>query len=67
MVKYDYDSARPYTVTRTGYRPHAWSDIKCPFCQRESRAYSWSLAGGGKCCPCGAKHNFWGTTAPRVK
>ncbi len=26
----------------------------CPFCQTEVKAYTWSLAGGGKRCSCGA-------------
>lgn len=39
--------------------------ITCPFCGTEVTAYLWSLAGSGKRCPCGAKHNGYGqTTAP---
>lgn len=28
--------------------------LRCPFCQGRVVAYVWSLAGGGKRCPCGA-------------
>lgn len=41
--------------------------IKCPFCGVEVKAYMWSLSGGGKLCPCGAKHDSYGTTlAPKT-
>jgi hypothetical protein len=30
--------------------------VTCPFCGAEVKAYVWSLAGGGKRCPCGALH-----------
>ena len=33
-------------------------DIECPFCSEVVTAYKWSLAGGGKKCPCGAKHTW---------
>ena len=36
--------------------------IQCPFCDCEIEAYVWSLAGSGKRCYCGAKHDFYGTT-----
>lgn len=36
--------------------------IACPFCQSEVVAYIWSLAGGGKRCPCGAIHSSQGST-----
>jgi hypothetical protein len=43
--------------------------IDCPFCGTTSRAFVWSLAGGGKCCEnrkCGAKHASFGVSFPRV-
>jgi hypothetical protein len=36
--------------------------ITCPFCHERVRAYVWSLAGGGKRCPCGALHGNLGMT-----
>lgn len=36
--------------------------ITCPFCHDEIEAYSWSLAGGGKRCTCGALHGPGGMT-----
>lgn len=33
-------------------------DIKCPYCGQVVTAFKWSLAGGGKKCPCGAKHTY---------
>lgn len=35
-------------------------DITCPFCGETVTAYVWSLSGGGKRCPCGAKHGSTG-------
>lgn len=46
-----------------------WAEIRCPFCGTISRAFVWSLPGGGKCCEngrCGAKHGSTGQTIPRV-
>ena len=34
--------------------------VTCPFCGRDTEAYTWSLAGGGKRCPCGALHGYRG-------
>lgn len=28
--------------------------IRCPFCKRTVEVFTWSLAGGGKRCECGA-------------
>lgn len=43
--------------------------VTCPFCDQVTRAYIWSLSGGGKKCQCGALHCGWGMsfkeTAPR--
>ena len=69
-VEYDHEAAREYTVVREGckYPSSTWWDIRCPFCQTISRAYRWSLYGGGKLCEaksCRAKHNGYGTTIPR--
>lgn len=69
-VQYDNDKALPYTVTRTGLKPPSsnWSDIKCPHCGVTSRAYWWSISGGGKkCVGCGAMHNSAGMTSPLKK
>ena len=35
--------------------------IWCPFCGAKAEARSWSLAGGGKRCECGAKHHWYGS------
>lgn len=69
VTDYDRDNARPYKVMRTGLKPPSsnYSDIKCPFCEREVRAYWWSIAGGGKKCICGAKHDSRGMTAQPIK
>lgn len=68
MADYDHDEARRFSVTRQGCKAPSsnWSDIQCPFCRNTVRAYHWSLAGGGKLCMCGAKHNSFGETAPPV-
>lgn len=65
MPDYDFANARRYEVVRTGLKPPSsnWSDIKCPWCGQTVRAYWWSIAGGGKKCPCGAKHSSLGVTA----
>jgi hypothetical protein len=58
-------------------RPHDRSDtyaavgrsycyITCPFCGERVRAYVWSLAGGGKRCPCGALHGSLGQSHKKV-
>lgn len=69
MIKYDDENAKQYEVVRTGCKPPSsnWSDIKCPFCAAVVRAYWWSIAGGGKKCSCGAKHNSYGYTSQVVK
>lgn len=37
--------------------------ITCPFCEEQTRAYIWSLAGSGKRCDgCGALHTWKGVT-----
>jgi hypothetical protein len=41
-------------------RSHCY--ITCPFCQAETKAFVWSLAGGGKRCSCGALHTNLGLT-----
>lgn len=66
MIEYDSDDSRPFAVTLRGCKAPSsnWSDIRCPFCNNVVRAYHWSLAGGGKLCTCGAKHNSFGRTAP---
>lgn len=46
-----------------------YADVRCPFCGTVSRAFIWSLSGGGKVCVnkrCGAKHGSTGQTSPRV-
>lgn len=40
--------------------------IECPFCRMSVVAYSWSLAGGGKRCVCGALFGSTGTAYRRV-
>lgn len=69
MPEYNREAAREYRVRRTGLKAPSsnWADIECPFCVTESRAYIWSLHGGGKKCinrKCGAMHNGYGTTSP---
>ena len=68
-AEYDWANAREYEVTGTGIKPPSsnYSYIRCPFCQRVERAYWWSISGGGKKCPCGAKHNSAGMTAQPIK
>lgn len=68
-IAYDHDNAKTYTVTGRGLKPPSsnWSNIRCPFCQSVVRAYHWSLFGGGKKCPCGAKHDGYGNTAQPIK
>lgn len=45
----------PYRVVRMAPAMGRTSiDIVCPFCLSVVTAYTWSLAGGGKRCGCGA-------------
>lgn len=69
MAEYDFDRSREFSIVGRGLKAPSsnWVDVKCPFCQHVSRAYVWSLSGGGKKCEnrkCGAKHNSVGMTAP---
>lgn len=66
---YDFTNKRRYSIKRRGMdRPSSkWSEIRCPFCLTLVKAYHWSLAGGGKKCTCGAKHDSWGFTAQPSK
>jgi hypothetical protein len=71
MPEYNQQKARSYRVTRSGLKAPSsnWVDIECPFCGTESRAYVWSLSGGGKKCvnrKCGAMHTSYGDTIPLV-
>lgn len=58
MADYDHDKARKGKVLRTGLKPPSsnFSICKCPWCEGETKAFWWSLAGGGKKCYCGAKY-----------
>lgn len=58
-MSYDETRARVGKVLRTGLKPPSsnYSICRCPFCQGETKAFWWSLAGGGKKCSCGAKYN----------
>lgn len=41
--------------------------ITCPWCQADTEAYVWSLAGSGKrCVKCGALHTYRGISYRRV-
>ena len=53
------EERRPYSA-REGSSTvgHTVLYITCPFCGVETKAHVWSLAGGGKRCPCGAKHTY---------
>lgn len=54
--------SKKFTVTRERSEFGTSSiDIECPFCQTNTTAYIWSLAGSGKKCPgCGAIHHWQG-------
>jgi hypothetical protein len=70
--RYDYKAGVSYKVLRTGLKPPSsnYSIIECPFCQQQSRAYWWSISGGGKRCEnkkCGAMFNSAGTAYPALK
>jgi hypothetical protein len=47
-------------------RGRSYCYITCPFCNAEVKAYVWSLAGGGKRCPCGALHGNYGTSTKKI-
>jgi hypothetical protein len=66
MSEYDPTRAEAVAIVRRGMkRPSSlWSDLKCPFCKTVTRAYHWSLAGGGKKCACGAKFDYYGNAVP---
>lgn len=48
--------AREYTIAGTYSKDNGRTevDIICPFCGERITARTWSLAGGGKRCTCGA-------------
>lgn len=57
------NSAEVRQFTCDGKYPHpngrSYTNVTCPFCDWETRAYLWSLAGSGKKCAnpnCGAVH-----------
>ena len=58
MPDYDQDRAEKGLVLRTGLDAPSsnYSICRCPFCQGETKAFWWSLAGCGKKCYCGAKY-----------
>lgn len=63
------NAQRPYEVTRSGCEGtgRTWAWLKCPFCQLETKAYVWSLAGGGRLCQtksCRAKFTSFGMCYP---
>lgn len=66
------NAVRDYTVVAEGGFSglgQRWIEIRCPFCGTVSRAFLWSLAGGGKRCEnrrCRAKHASFGRTMPLV-
>lgn len=62
--EYREHQAYNYTKERSG-RSNCLID--CPFCGATVKAYVWSLAGGGKKCPCGALHCTRVTIAPKKK
>ena len=51
--------SRFYTVRSENRRPAGRStvDIECPYCGVVTQARTWSLAGAGKRCDCGAVHH----------
>ncbi len=58
---------REYTVVAagvvvdvTGRRTQKTITVVCPFCSAHVRIFVWSLCGGGKLCPCGAKFQSGG-------
>lgn len=65
---YDHDAGKPYHSH--GYRSvmgRSTVEIVCPHCGTQSRAYIWSLSGGGKKCEnraCGAMHTSTGLSYP---
>lgn len=40
--------------------------VECPFCRAAVVTYTWSLAGGGKRCDCGAKLDAYGMAKKSV-
>lgn len=71
-TKYDHDNPRDIRIIKQGMDPPSsrWSDMVCPFCGHISRAYHWSLAGGGKKCEnraCGAKFDITAQAVPVLK
>lgn len=58
-MTYDRSRAQMGRITRTGLKPPSsnFSICECPFCKAQTKAFWWSLAGGGKKCDCGAKYD----------
>lgn len=69
MSKYNFEGRKRWTLV--GGSPRASGKtfviLKCPFCQCDTKAYVWSLAGDGKICHtngCGAKFARYGYSTP---
>lgn len=73
QYNYSDNAARKYDVVRQGGFSglgQRYVMIRCPFCGTESKAYIWSISGGGKLCEnkkaCGAKFASFGNAYPVV-
>jgi hypothetical protein len=58
----DYERSATYSAVGRSY-----CYITCPFCRERVKVYIWSLAGGGKRCPCGALHGSLGATYKKAE
>jgi hypothetical protein len=54
QARWTCDGDHPQANGRT------YTNIRCPFCSADTRAYLWSLAASGKRCSCGALHGRFG-------
>lgn len=59
MTRPHKEHQRGPTISEFG---RSYCYIQCPYCENRIKAYIWSLSGGGKACPCGAKHTAHGVT-----
>lgn len=64
-INREYMEHTKYGYTSVFGRSYCY--IKCPYCAQETKAFIWSLSGGGKKCECGALHTRGGITFKPIK
>lgn len=66
---YEHEAARNVVHEREyfpGPSGKSYYIVTCPECNRDVKAFAWSLAGRGERCECGALHHWTGTLVRKV-